>query len=309
MIDRALLVLVGAATLAIGVPAGCGGGGDGQLDVLELEQLASFVAPDGTIEPRQESNDGEIARVFAYDDSVAAREGRKAATEAARASGWELTYEEGEPGDPIFGAKRLSTGDVTLVIGQYEEGDLVKVSIRLEHGPCGKCVPGGREASSSPRNEQQNRPGEQQSTGPLDDPLSVPGTILVLPSRPNAWAGGPYVAALGDTLELDASGSYDSDGRIVRYEWDLDGEGGYEISTTKVTYLHRATKPIGGRIRLRVTDEDGKTHVATATADVSIDGDGIDPPADNCPTDSNYGQGDWDEDGLGDVCDPTPLGG
>jgi PKD domain len=297
-------VIVGA----LGVFTGCGSG-ERQLDVLELEELASFVAPGGTIEAQQESDGGEIARVFAYDESAAARAGRQAAIEAARASGWELTFEDGEPGDPIFGAKRLSTGDLTLVIGQYEEGDLVKISIRLEHGACGKCVPGGRVASSSPRAEQETRPGEQQSAGLLDDPSSVPGTILVLPSRPNAWAGGPYVAALGDTRELDGSGSYDSDGRIVRYEWDLDGDGDYEISTTEATTRFRFTEPLDGMLTLRVTDDDGKTHVARVRVHASIDGDESEPPADNCPTVANHGQSDWDEDGVGDACDPTPFGG
>ena len=293
---------------AVGVASGCGGGGgDRQLDVLELEELASFVAPGGTIEPAPESDDA-IARVFAYDDTAAAAAAREAAIEAARASGWTLTFDDESPGDPIFGAKELSTGDITLVIGEYEEGELVKVSIRLEHGPCARCRPGGREAAA-PSTKPLQQPAPQQPADPLDDPLSVPGTIIVLPSRPNAWAGGPYVTRLGETLELDGSGSYDSDGRIVRYEWDIDGDGDFEVTTSRTTHEYRFAEPVDGQLRLRVTDDDGRTAVARARVHASSDGDEVSPPADNCPAVPNHGQSDYDDDGIGDECDPTPFGG
>jgi hypothetical protein len=136
---------------AVSVVAGCGGGGDRQLDVLELENLASFVAPGGTIEAEPETSDREVARVFAYEDAAAAEAGRAAAIEAATASGWTLTFDDDHPGDPIFGAKELATGDVRLVIGKYEEDELVKVSILLEHGPCTRCKPGGQQASEPVR--------------------------------------------------------------------------------------------------------------------------------------------------------------
>ena len=297
-------------TAALGVTTGCGGGGGAQLDVLELEDLANFVAPGGAIEAEPETSRGEVVRVFAYDDMSAAAAGRAAAIEAANASGWTLTFDEDDPGDPIFGAKELATGDVRLVIGQYEEGEVVKISIRLEHGPCTRCAPGGRQASD----QRSNQPARQeQATNepqlPSDDSLSVPGTILVLPSAPNAWAAGPYVAQLGETVELDGSGSYDRDGRIVRYEWDVDGDGDFDVSTRSATFRHRFTRPVDGKIALRVTDDTGRTAVAKTYANASVDGDGVQAPADNCPSDANYGQDDWDEDGVGDICDPTPFGG
>jgi hypothetical protein len=106
VLERAALALVALACVVL---VACGGGADDRLDVLEVEQLASFVAPGGTIESQPESNEGEIARVFRYDDSAAARAGGQAAIDAARASGWELTYEAGEPGDPRTTARTTGT--------------------------------------------------------------------------------------------------------------------------------------------------------------------------------------------------------
>jgi hypothetical protein len=38
------------------------------------------------------------------------------------------------------------------------------------------------------------------------------------------------------------------------------------------------------------------------------DGDGLKKSEDNCPNDKNPGQEDNDDDGIGNLCDPTPKG-
>ncbi|HKY62186.1 MAG TPA: hypothetical protein VJR29_02110 [bacterium] len=44
------------------------------------------------------------------------------------------------------------------------------------------------------------------------------------------------------------------------------------------------------------------------TAEPDADGDGVPDADDNCPIDANADQGDNDQDGVGDECDPTPAG-
>jgi len=50
------------------------------------------------------------------------------------------------------------------------------------------------------------------------------------------------------------------------------------------------------------------TPTPSATPEPDDDDDGIPDDDDNCPNDSNQGQVDSDDDGIGDVCDPNPTG-
>jgi hypothetical protein len=75
-------------------------------------------------------------------------------------------------------------------------------------------------------------------------------------TRPVAsFSTSPATPRTGQTVTLDGSGSHDSDGTIVRYQWDLDGDGTYETDT--------GTNPIATRsyavsgtfgVGLKVTD-------------------------------------------------------
>jgi YD repeat-containing protein len=70
-------------------------------------------------------------------------------------------------------------------------------------------------------------------------------------------------------VTLDGSGSADSDGTIVKYQWDLDGNGSYETDTgSQATLTHSFPTSGDHEIGLQVTDDDAATATATRTLTV-----------------------------------------
>ncbi|WP_202319893.1 PKD domain-containing protein [Archaeoglobus neptunius] len=74
-----------------------------------------------------------------------------------------------------------------------------------------------------------------------------------------AFTYSPSYPSVGETITFDASSSYDPDGSIVSYEWDLDGDGSYGDAvgqTVTYTFSTWGSHTVG----LRVTDNDGLTN-------------------------------------------------
>jgi hypothetical protein len=66
-------------------------------------------------------------------------------------------------------------------------------------------------------------------------------------------------------ISFDPSCSFDSDGSIVLYEWDFDGDGVYDYSsTTPEVVTHDFENEGSVTVTLRVTDNDGLTDTTTA---------------------------------------------
>jgi hypothetical protein len=76
---------------------------------------------------------------------------------------------------------------------------------------------------------------------------------------------------VGETISFSADGSYDPDrgGRIVRYEWDFEGRGRFDIDSGLLsTQRHEFSRAYKYQVSVRVTDERGAT--STATVNVTI---------------------------------------
>lgn len=83
---------------------------------------------------------------------------------------------------------------------------------------------------------------------------------------PSALLQAPALWAPGEAIQLDASGSVDSDGRIVRYDWDFgDGKTG-----TGITVTHQWQNPGIYVIRLRVEDDSAGLSNSTAEETAQI---------------------------------------
>ncbi|HEX6781220.1 MAG TPA: PKD domain-containing protein [Solirubrobacterales bacterium] len=92
-------------------------------------------------------------------------------------------------------------------------------------------------------------------------------TVTIQNSPPTAsFTVSPNPASVGATVNFDASASKDSDGTIVKYEWDLNGDGTYETDTGTTPAISGSYGTVGERtVRLRVTDNEGGVTTATRT--------------------------------------------
>lgn len=90
-----------------------------------------------------------------------------------------------------------------------------------------------------------------------------------------ADAGGPYSAAghpdlglytgqEGETILLDASGSSFGRSPISRYEWDVDGDGIFDLISGESTIETTFADDFYGQVTLRVTNTEGQTDEAQA---------------------------------------------
>jgi PKD repeat protein len=97
-------------------------------------------------------------------------------------------------------------------------------------------------------------------------------TVTVTNRAPtSSFNATPSSVSKGQLVSFDGTGSNDLDGTIVKYEWDLDGNGSYETNTGSTPTATRSYTSAGKvETRLRVTDDKGATAVSTKTVTVTL---------------------------------------
>lgn len=97
----------------------------------------------------------------------------------------------------------------------------------------------------------------------LVEPVTIIGTLNAPPVA--HFSVVPETININVGVTFDAGSSSDVDGVIVQYEWDFDGDGLFEVSTTSATVQH--VFELGGTrsVTLRVTDDTGGSSTFTQT--------------------------------------------
>ena len=111
-------------------------------------------------------------------------------------------------------------------------------------------------------------PSTATGGGVAFDSVSVtdPAVGEPIPNIPPAAAF--TIAASGLSVTTDAAGSSDPDGSIATYEWDFGA--GYTVGAATATHTYAATGTYS--VRLRVTDDEGATHVAERSVTIIAPG-------------------------------------
>jgi len=119
---------------------------------------------------------------------------------------------------------------------------------------------------------------------------SVTITVNGVNDPPIAEANGPYTCQEDQTIAVSGAGSFDPDGSLTQYEWDLDGDGTFETSGISASF------PCGSAgtytIKLRVTDDGGAS--ATDLATVTVE-EAEDPLCDDDPDRDTDLEVEWDK--------------
>jgi len=83
--------------------------------------------------------------------------------------------------------------------------------------------------------------------------------------QPVADPNGPYIINEGNQIIFDGTSSYDSDGTVERYDWDLNGDGTFETTDAGSTLVTTWGDDYNGTVGLKVQDNTGLWSVPAYT--------------------------------------------
>ena len=102
----------------------------------------------------------------------------------------------------------------------------------------------------------------------------------------------PAAPSVGQSVSFDASSSYDPDGVIVTYQWDLDGNGTNDAFTPTINVTYNSAGI--ANVRLTVIDNDGLSSTTTQTVIVTTaGGTGGEPAMGTTPGVFVWGTDSW----------------
>ena len=142
----------------------------------------------------------------------------------------------------------------------------------------GYIAPSGKTESQRTSEKMEwyhpNKIGHRQMGLALINKIGLPTGTKKLNSSPNettsdaepdaearpemeVWIQGPYAQPIGEPLMMDARSSYTTRGKIVRYDWDLDGDGAYDKATRSPFLTYAWSKEFVGKVTVKITTDTG----------------------------------------------------
>ena len=114
--------------------------------------------------------------------------------------------------------------------------------------------------------------GQVIASGDENDIVAALDKALTkIKNRPNAKLKiGEYYAEVGQKITFDASDSYVVDGDITKYEWDFDGDGKIDQTTTSPVVSHVYNEKFNGVMQVRMSASNDTVSNISAPVKVGI---------------------------------------
>ena len=130
----------------------------------------------------------------------------------------------------------------------------------------------GHHLASSYTDVAKQTSGQVVVSGGENDTIgSLTKALTKIKNRPNAKLKiGEYYAEVGQEITFDASDSYVVDGSITKYEWDFNGDGKIDQTTTSPVTSHVYNEKFDGVMQVRMSASNDTVSNISAPVKVGI---------------------------------------